>query len=197
LKPQWLVWTGTAVAQRHNPPTVSSNSELDPLEFHPNNPPMIHLPHLPPGTSGATAALAIGLTVWGVTLKTVNDLSYTFEPRNPPRSFEPRLAGYMRATETLIGLATGSIVLLAGSSVLRSGGGRLPWLFASPMVMMGFSVIYALFFMGILNFFYEGFLHHRDSYTAAKYRLITTLGFSALFTFAVGYIWLAFVVANG
>jgi hypothetical protein len=153
--------------------------------------------HLPPGTSGAVVAFAIGLTVWGVTMKTVDDsLSYTFEPGSPPQSFEPRLAGYMKATETLIGLATGSIVLLAGSSVFRSGG-KLPWLYASPMVMMGFSVIYSLFFMGMLNFFYEGFLHHRDSYTGPKYRLVNTLGFSALFTFAIGYIWLAFVVGNG
>jgi hypothetical protein len=87
-------------------------------------------------------------------------------------------------------------VLLAGSSVLRSGG-KLPWLYGSPMVLIRFSVIYGVFFMALLNFFYEGFLQHRQSYAPWKYRLVNIAGFSALFTFAIGYIWLAFVVANG
>jgi hypothetical protein len=154
------------------------------------------MPHLPPGTSGLAVAVAVGVVVWLVTRKTIDSsYSFTFEHGNPPQSFEPRLAGYMRCTETLIGLATGSIVLLAGSSVFRSGG-RLPWIYASPLVLMGFSVIYGVFFLGIMNFFYEGFLHNRNSYAAWKYRLVNVAGFSALFTFAVGYIWLAFAVAN-
>ncbi len=152
--------------------------------------------HLPPGTSGAVVAIAVGFVVWVITLNTIgSNSSYTFEHGNQPQSFEPRLAGYMKSIETLIGLATGSIVLLAGSSVLRSGG-RLPWVYASPMVLMGFSVIYGLFFMGLLNFFYECFLHNRSSYLAWRYRLVNVVGFSALFTFAIGYVWLAVAVAN-
>jgi hypothetical protein len=153
--------------------------------------------HLPPGTSGAGVAVAVGILTLSVTLETIDSNgAYTFENGTPPQSFEPRLVGYIKTTETLIGLATGSIVLLAGSSVLRSGG-KLPWLYASPMVLMGFSVIYGVFFMALLNFFYEGFLQNRESYAPWKYRLVNITGFSALFTFAIGYIWLAFVVANG
>ena len=120
--------------------------------------------------------------------------SFTFEPRGPG-SFENRLTNYTRVAEVLIGLASGSLVLLAGSSILRSDG-HLPWFYASPMVLLALSVIYAVCFMGLLIYYYEAFLHHPESYTRLKYSTVQALGFSALISFSLAYLWLAFTLSN-
>lgn len=54
-----------------------------------------------------------------------------------PGSFEQRLAYYVRAAEYLLALAIGSIVLLVGSSVIHATG-KLPWVFASPLIFARF-----------------------------------------------------------
>jgi hypothetical protein len=58
------------------------------------------------------------------------------------------------------------------------------------------SVVYAIFFIVFLVFFYEGFLHHEESYTRLRYCVNNAFGFAALFCFAVGYVWLAFALGN-
>src|SRR5262249_25366308 len=119
--------------------------------------------------------------------------SFTFEPQNRAGSFEPRLANYVRATEYLLGLATGSIVLLVGSSAIHSTG-TIPWEFASPLVLLAFSVVYGVVFMVLLIFNYEEYLHH-NNYTRGRYVRNQTLGFSALICFCLGYLWLVFSVS--
>jgi hypothetical protein len=50
--------------------------------------------------------------------------------------------------------STGSIVLLVGSSAFHGQGGRLPWFFASPLLLLSASVLFGLLFMAwmILNY---------------------------------------------
>ena len=110
-----------------------------------------------------------------------------------PGSFEARLANYVRAVEYLLGLATGSIVLLVGSSALHPNG-RIPWVFASPLIVLGFCVVYGVLFMVLLIFDYEEFLHH-NNYTRTRYVLNQGLGFSALVCFCLGYVWLVCAVS--
>ncbi|HYL65230.1 MAG TPA: hypothetical protein VE077_21655 [Candidatus Methylomirabilis sp.] len=118
--------------------------------------------------------------------------AYTFEPRGPG-SFEPTLVRYSRLTEFIVGLATGSIVLLAGTSMYRSNG-RLPQLYGSPLTLLAMSVVWLVLFISCTTFFYEDWLHHPQNQTHRRYRLSVAFGFSGLLSFAVGYVWLAFAL---
>jgi hypothetical protein len=111
---------------------------------------------------------------------------FTFEPKGQPGSFEPRLANYVRAVEYLLGLATGTIVLLVGSAALHPNG-KLPWVFASPLIVLAFCVVYGILFMALMIYNYEEFLHH-NNYTRARYVRSQALGFSALTCFCFGYL---------
>ena len=119
--------------------------------------------------------------------RTPQDETFTFE-RGVPGSFEPRLASYIRAIEYLLGLATGSIVLLVGSSALHPTG-TLPWVFASPLIVLGFCVVSGVLFMVLMIYTYEAFTHS-GSYTRAHYVWNQSLGFNALACFCLGYLWL-------
>jgi hypothetical protein len=148
---------------------------------------------IPPGTSGLCVSAGVFLLVRLIAGKwTVQNGPFTFEPQNKPGSFEPRLANYVRAVEFVLGLATGSIVLIAGSSALHSTG-KLPWVFASPLVLLACCVVFGLLFMVLMIYRYEEFLHH-NNYTRLRYIWNQTLGFSALTCFCVGYLWLVFSV---
>jgi hypothetical protein len=119
---------------------------------------------------------------------------FTFEPQGKPNSFEPRLANYIRAVEFLLGLATGSIVLLIGSSALHPNG-KLPWVFASPLIVLAFCVVYGVLFMVLMIYNYEEFLHDNESYIRSRYVRSQGLGFSSLACFFLGYLWLVGAVA--
>jgi len=98
--------------------------------------------YVPPGTGGICVGLGLFLLVRYIADKrTPQGGPFTFEPGGVRGTFEPRLANYIRAVEYLLGLATGSIVLLVGSSALHATG-TLPWAFASPLIVLGFCVVY-------------------------------------------------------
>jgi hypothetical protein len=105
------------------------------------------------------------------------------------------LQKYLRLAEFTIGLATGSIVLLIGSSVLHGKDGRLPPFYAAPLFVLATSVLTGISFMVSLVLGYED-VQHGNPHTARTYALIETLGFSSLLLFVVGYIWLIFAVTS-
>jgi hypothetical protein len=144
--------------------------------------------HLFPGFSGLLTGIGIflGLMLFISSLTPAG--AFTFEPQNRPGAFEARLATYMRAGEFIVGIATGSIVLLVGASGLHSTG-HLPWRYASPLVLLTFTVIYGVLFMALLAYNYEMFLHG-NAYTRFRYVRNQSLGFSALACFCAGYAWL-------
>lgn len=131
-----------------------------------------------------------------VVTKVSNYSAFTFEPRGGPGSFEPILARYIRLAEFSIGLASGSIVLLVGSSVFRGNGGHLPYYYASPLVLLGACVLFGVSFMVWIQFWYEQFQHGIE-YKRYAYCITTTLGFSSALYFCIGYIWLVFAVTSG
>jgi hypothetical protein len=93
--------------------------------------------YVPPGIVGLCVGLGLfPLVRYIVDKRTPQGGPPSFEPNGVPGSFEPRLASYIRAIEYLLGLATGSIVLLVGSSALHPTG-TLPWVFASPLIVLG------------------------------------------------------------
>ena len=118
-----------------------------------------------------------------------------FEARGPG-SFEPGLARYIRLVEFVVGLSTGSIVLLASSSAFRSGG-KLPKSYGSPLVLLTMSVALSVGFLALMVHSYERSLHDPKLFSGRIYALINALGFSALLCFALGYLWLGISLVQG
>jgi len=146
---------------------------------------------MPPGVYGFCAGLLILVLTLLISRLSLGAGPFAFDPRNVPKAFEPILARYLRAAEFIIGLASASIVLLVGSSALHNSQGHLPWRYASPLNLLGFSVVYGVAFIVWLNYRYEEFQHGQD-YTRNAYSLTLALGFGSLFCFFTGYFWLIY-----
>lgn len=153
------------------------------------------MPHLFAGFSGAVCTLTIGVTVWIERRRSKQAEKYNLGPGGDPKEYEPILARYIRFAEFMIGLATGSIVLIVGSSALHGQGGHLPWFYASPLLIICGSVVYGLLFMAAQLVTMEESLHG-NPHTAFSYALNETFGYSCLLCFLIGYIWLVFAVTN-
>lgn len=149
-----------------------------------------------PGLSGVFVVLVI-LAAVGATVHKLSHRyqAFTFEPRGVG-SFEPILSRNFRLAEFTISLASGSVVLLVGSSVFRGNGGRLPWYFASPLLVLSACVLFAVGFMIWIQFWYEQFQHGIE-YKRYAYSVTKTLGFSSAICFCVGYIWLIIAATHG
>jgi hypothetical protein len=153
------------------------------------------MPHLFPGFSGSVCVIAVGLAAWLNRKRSKQFENYNLGPGGDPKAYEPILARYIRFAEFMIGLATGSIVLIVGSSALHGQGGHLPWFYASPLLLLGGSVFYGLLFMASQLVTMEDVLHG-NPHTAFSYALNETLGYSSLLCFLSGYIWLIFAVTS-
>jgi len=151
--------------------------------------------HPIPGFSGLLLGPLVFLGVGAVSYFTKKYEAYNLDPQDKPGAFEPFLAKYIRTAEFIIGLATGSIVLLVGSSALHGQGGRLPWFYASPLLLLAWCVFYGIAFMVWLIFHYEEH-QHGTPHTRLAYSLSETLGFSSVVCFLSGYIWLIFQVTS-
>src|SRR5712691_10883904 len=90
-----------------------------------------------PGVPGILSGLLMFLVCWAIAYLRTPKGAFNFEPRGPG-SFDQRLKDYGSVIQVIISLATGSIVLLAGTSFFR-GGGRLPWFYGSPLVLLAMS----------------------------------------------------------
>lgn len=128
--------------------------------------------------------------------------SYELNPKGEAGRFDPLLSKYIRASEFIIGIATGSIVLLVGSSALRieggsiSGhGGQLPWFFASPLLLLAWSVIFGAAFIVVEILAYEEY-QHGNKHTKMVYSFCEALGFTSLVCFGLGYMILIFLVTR-
>jgi hypothetical protein len=151
--------------------------------------------HPHPGISGLIVGLAIFLLIATCAYLSRGPGPFDLDPQAKPGGFEPFLAKYVRVSEFIIGLATGPIVFLIGSSALQGQGGRLPWFFASPLLLLTVSVVYGIAFMVWLTYRYEEY-QRGVPHTRFAYSLSLSLGFSSLACFGVGYIWLILKVAG-
>jgi len=132
-----------------------------------------------PGISGLIVGTAIFIGIGTAVYFTREFESYNLDPQGKSGAFEPFLAKYIRTSEFIIGLASGSIVLLVGSSALHGQGGRLPWFYASPLLLLALCVVFGIAFMVWLVYHYEEH-QHGTPHTRLAYTLSLTLGFSAL-----------------
>ena len=147
------------------------------------------------GFSGSLTSLGILGGRWWFRITSKKYPAYNLGPGGDPRAYEPIMNRYIRLAEFMIGAASGSIVLIIGSSAFHGQGGRLPWFYASPLVMIAASVVYGIGFMACQVLTFEEILHG-NPHTARQYALNETLGFSSLLCFIVGYIWLIFSTTN-
>ncbi|MHB1857604.1 MAG: hypothetical protein ACYCPM_09235 [Acidobacteriaceae bacterium] len=161
-----------------------------------------------PGFHGIEVGIGLFLVAWPLAWlvlwprgemswlrKLVLNHSFDFELPSEKGAFEKPLANYLDIAKVVIGLASGSIVLLVGSASFRSTE-RLQASFASPLYLLALSTLYAVFFMvfEILN--YEGFRYRTRLYSRFKYSRNIGLGFGSLLCFCVGYMWLIFIVTG-
>jgi hypothetical protein len=149
--------------------------------------------HPIPGFSGMALGPVVFAVVGAASYLTKEHESYNLDPKGESGKFEPFLAKYLRLSEFIIGLATGSIVLLVGSSALHGQGGHLPWFYASPLLVLGWCVVFGIGFMVWLTHNYEEY-QHGNPHTKFGYTLSETLGFSSLACFSLGYFWLVICV---
>ncbi len=148
-----------------------------------------------PGFSGLTLGPALFIVIGTASYLTKEYESYNLDPKGEKGEFEKFLVKYVRLSEFIIGLATGSIVLLVGSSALHGQGGHLPWFFASPLLLLAWCVVFGIGFMVWLTRNYEEY-QHGNPHTKLGYTLSETLGFTSLACFGVGYFWLIFQVTS-
>jgi len=115
---------------------------------------------------------------------------------NEEVDFDPRHGHYMKCGEVLIALASASLVFIPLHSTQLPRMGISGVFLGISMVLLGFTVVYALLFMALLTYFYEMFLFNPANFTAFRSSLIFTLGFSAFACFAMAYLGLAIVMAK-
>ena len=145
--------------------------------------------------------IAVGLAMLGITWLAIHlrtkGKAFEFDAEGEKGAFEKLLTTYLDLAKFVLGLAAGSIVLLVGSSAFRANG-RLPSAFASPLFLLGLSIVYGILFMTFLIFNYEHYRHHpgSSSYSRFQYVRNQALGFAALFCFCVGYAWLIVAVTR-
>jgi hypothetical protein len=148
-----------------------------------------------PGFPGLATAAGVFAVTWLIVYLRTRRQPVVFDPAGQHGEFGKNLLPiYLDIAKTVLGLAAGSIVLLVGSMnfgqsvVHRSLTG-----YASPLFLVGMSIIYGVLFMILLVMSYEYHLHHPNepgSYTVLQYTRNQSLGFSALVCFCTSYIWL-------
>lgn len=156
----------------------------------------VHMDKIPAGFSGFFLSLIIFLVLWASLYRARRKIvAYNLDPKGIEGAFEPLLAKYLRLAEVLVSLATGSIVLIVGSTALRSGNTKLPWVFASPLILLAFSAIYGIAFMAWLTLSYEEY-QQGNKHTGFVYSLSETLGYSSIVCFFFGYLGLIWMVTR-
>ena len=153
---------------------------------------MLHFAALPGILTAFFVPFAIGVLSYSKRKKAEQ---YYLDPHGTPGAFDPLLQKYLHLAEYGIGLATGSIVLLIGSSLFHGKDGRLPPFYASPLLILAASVATGVLFMAWLLLTYET-VQHGNPHTAFAYSLSETLGFSSLVLLLVGYVWLILAVTS-
>jgi uncharacterized Tic20 family protein len=104
---------------------------------------------------------------------------FNFDPEGKEGAFEKILSIYLDILKFVLGLSSGSIVLLAGSSAFRAEG-KLPPYFASPLFLLLLSIIYGVICMIFLTANYEGSRHKTTNYTLFKYARNLSFGYGSI-----------------
>jgi hypothetical protein len=142
-----------------------------------------------PGIFGIISGVGVFVVIFALLWRrTKRGMKFNFEPTEG--FFEKLLATFLDIAKYIVGLSSGGIVLIIGSSALASTSKRLPPSYADPLFLLSMSVFFGVLFMPLLALDYEAFRHKTQEYTRLKYVRNQTLGFSSLLCFCMGYGWL-------
>lgn len=141
----------------------------------------------------ASLFFIIWLLVW--LSKKSGEGPYSFDALGDTGAFEKLLQIYIDISKFILGLASGSIVLLVGFSSFRQSG-HLPSSFASPLFLLTASILFGILLMVFLTMNYESYRHKTLPYTKFMYTRNLALGFSSLMCFCIGYVWLILIVTD-
>ncbi len=157
---------------------------------------MCNLFHFP-GFYGIVAGIGLLSVTWSLAWLGAKGRAFEFDALGETGAFEKLLTNYLDIAKAVLGLASGSIVLLVGSAAFHSAG-RLPASFASPLFLLTLSTIYGLLFMTFMMLDYETHRHRPqgNTYTRFKYARNQAVGFSSLLCFCFGYAWLIVIVTR-
>ena len=134
--------------------------------------------------TGAAVGIGVLVVVWAILeWRTPKFDAFAFEPADG--FFEKILAIYLDIAKFIIGLASGGIVLIVGSSALASSK-RLPPVYACPLFILAMSVFFGIIFMPLLVLNYEAFKHKTSPYARWQYIRNRALGYSSLSCFCIG-----------
>jgi hypothetical protein len=149
-----------------------------------------------PGFYGITVGVLIVPALWWIIWTVLPPGPFAMDIRGEKSSFLPLLTMYVDIAKFVIGLASTSIALLVGSATFRTAGAAGPILstFASPLFLLALSIVWGVCFMPFLALDYEAYRHNEKPYTRLRYARNQAFGFSCLLCFALGYLWLIFVV---
>lgn len=148
------------------------------------------------GFRGLVVGVVVFFVIWVLAyVRMGRGNSFDFDAGGKSGEFEKRLANYIDIAKFILGLASGSIVLLIGSSALRKSE-TLPGTYASPLFLLALSIVYGILLMVFLTTNYEAYKHKTSDYTTFKYSRNLAFGYSTLFCFCVGYAWLIFIVTR-
>jgi hypothetical protein len=104
--------------------------------------------------------------------------------------FNPRLEHYLKVAEVMVTLASASLVLIPTLHIDKTHP-----MFAYAMVLLGFTVVFAVTFMATMAYFYEMFLFNPASFNALRSSFVFAVGFSGHLCFAIAYLVLAIQIA--
>jgi lysylphosphatidylglycerol synthetase-like protein (DUF2156 family) len=149
---------------------------------------------MPHGWVGLGVSIATYLGLFGMAYARTPEGSFLFEQKEG--QFEHLLTTYLDIAKFILSLAAGGIVLIISSAAF-SPNRKLPDAYASPLFILGASIIYGVVFMLALTWNYEGFKHKTSPYTRRKYARNQALGFSSLACFCLGYLWLIAAAVKG
>ena len=106
---------------------------------------------------GVGVGIGVFVVIWVILeFRTAKFVAFTFEPDDG--FFEKILAIYLDLGKFIIGLASGGIVFIVGSSAFAASK-HLPAVFASPLFILAMSVFFGVTFMPLLVLNYESFRH--------------------------------------
>lgn len=147
--------------------------------------------------SGIVVGAAVLIIMWLLACWETKGMRgpFDFDAQGESGAFEKLLATYLDILKFVLGLASGSIVLLVGSSALRKSE-HLPSSFASPLFLLTISILYGILCMLFLTTNYEAYRHKTAPYTRFKYTRNLALGYGSLSCFCIGYAWLSFIVTR-
>jgi hypothetical protein len=111
------------------------------------------------GFCGIAVGVILFPVIWLVAWLNSRAHAFHFDALGEKGAFEPLLGNYLDFAKVILGLASGSIVLLVGSAAFHSTG-RLPASFASPLFLLGLSILYGVVFMALMMLDYEDYRHH-------------------------------------